>query len=181
MKTNKKGKKLIDDVEKMWQQKKEQADNVNRNMHQFGEEAKGFINKLTGEGSRAWSTGQAEWDKLQYQKRKMKGFMENRGIFESSLKPTTAQIELKKKRDAKAKVQEAKRVEKRQRGSKTLRKRKEQVPEYLQKLEDLKKYKKGYKILFDYLKMNSDLLDDKNGGKPFRALLNKLHKLGLIK
>ena len=48
-------------------------------------------------------------------------------------------------------------------------------------------YKKGYKILFDYLKMNSDLLDDKN--KPVindntdkqGHLLNKLHELGLIK
>ena len=181
-KTNKKGKKLIDDVEKMWQQRKNQADNVNRNMHQFGEEAKGFLNKITGEGARAWSTGQAEWDKLQYQKRKMKGFMENRGIFESSLKPTTAQIELKKKRDAKAKKVEAKRVEKRQRGSKTLKKRKSEVPEYLQKLEELKKYKKGFKILLEYYNSNSK---NKNrmemGGYGQLPMSEELKKLGLIK
>ena len=171
-KTNKKGKKLIDDVEKMWQQRKNQADNVNRNMHQFGEEAKGFLNKITGEGARAWSTGQAEWDKLQYQKRKMKGFMENRGIFESGLKPTTAQIELKKKRDAKAKKVEAKRVEKRQRGSKTLKKRKSEVPEYLQKLEELKKYNKGFKIL---------LVDGERFLRHNPSTWLKLEKLGLVK
>ena len=90
------------------------------------------------------STGQQEW---------------SRGDFQQ-----------KKQSRVAAKLKEAKRVEKRQRGSNTLKKRKSEVPEYLKKLEDLKKYKKGFKILLDYYGLSRC--------HPSTRL--KLEKLGLV-
>ena len=72
------------------------------------------------------STGQPNYDKKKAQERKMKFEREAwYGVFEGDkLKPTLEQIEQKKKREVIATEKEAKRMEKRRRGSNTNRQRK---------------------------------------------------------
>ena len=139
--------------------------------------AQDFIGQIKGQ-----STGQQDWSTGDFQKKKMKGFLEQRGIFEGDTTASPEQVMHKKKKDAKRAVAEAKRLAKRQRGSATLKKRKSEVPEYLQKLEELKKYKKGFKILLEYYNSNSK---NKNrmemGGYGQLPMSEELKKLGLIK
>ena len=161
-KTNKKGKKLLDDVNAEWQRRE-------MNMDDFKKGAQSFIGQIKGQ-----STGQQDWSTGDFQQKKQSGWLKKRGIFEGDTTATPEQVVHKKKKDAKAKVAEAKRVEKRQRGSKTLRKRKEQVPAYLQKLEDLKKYKKGFAILYAEFRYE---IAHTNEGENYM----KLKKLGLVK
>ena len=159
-KTNKKGKKLLDDVNAEWQRQREPM-----GMEDFKKGAQDFIGQIKGQ-----STGQQDWATGDFQQRKQSGWLKKRGIFEGDTTATPEQVMHKKKKDAKAKVTEAKRKEKRQRGSATLKKRKSEVPEYLQKLEELKKYKKGFKILLDYYGLSRC--------HPSTRL--KLEKLGLV-
>ena len=112
------------------------------------------------------------FDYPSFQKKKQGQWLKKRGIFENDKTATPEQIALRKKRDAVAKKKEAKRVEKRQRGSKTLAKRKMEVPEYLQNMEDLKKYKKGFAILYAFFRYE---IEHTNEGEN----LIKLKKLGL--
>ena len=173
---NKKGKKLMDDVEKLWRDRNRQSERLQK----FGADASSFLEKITGE-----STGEAPRDRVAYQKRKMKGFMEKRGMFGGDTTATPAQVMLKKKKDAKRAVGEAKRLEKRQRGSKTLKKRKSEVPAYLQKLEELKKYKKGFQLIWLHFakKHYEDWARNpaaySNGSS--EEIYEKLQSLGLIK
>ena len=133
---NKKGKKLMDDVEKLWRQTKDARS-------EYKTEAKGLLDQITGV-----SSGQVvPKDQMDFQRKKMKGFMEKRGIFDNHITATAEQIALRKKKEAKALKLELKRKEKRQRGSKTLKKRKSEVPAYLQKLEELTKHKKACNLL----------------------------------
>lgn len=164
--TNKKGKKLLDDVNAEWQRKRE---HLPMGMDDFKKGAQEFIGQIKGQ-----STGQ-QWARSEaYGQKKQDSWLKKRGIFEGDTTATPEQVVLKKKKDAKAKVAEAKRVEKRQRGSKTLRKRKMEVPEYLQKMEELKKYKKGFKLLMD-------CLNEKEVSTSKQCfLLKELKKLGLI-
>ena len=161
---NKKGKKLMDDVENLWRQTKERKKKIDaryvmpdgsvRDLSKEREEyeldrskreadAKGLLDQITGV-----SSGQViPKDQMDFQRKKMKGFMEKRGIFDSHITATAEQIALRKKKEAKALKLELKRKEKRQRGSKTLKKRKNEVPAYLQKLEELTKHKKACNLL----------------------------------
>lgn len=72
------------------------------------------------------STGQPTYDKKKAQERKMKFEREAwYGVFEGDkMKPTPEQIEQKKKREVEAAEKEAIRMEKRRKGSKTIRQRK---------------------------------------------------------
>ena len=72
------------------------------------------------------STGQPNYDKKKAQERKMKFEREAwYGVFEGDkMKPTPEQIEQKKKREVEAAKKEAIRMEKRRKGSKTIRQRK---------------------------------------------------------
>jgi len=161
-KTNKKGKKLLDDVDAEWQRREMRMDD-------FKKGAQDFIGQIKGQ-----STGQQDWSTGDFQKKKMKGFLEQRGIFEGDTTASPEQVMHKKKKDAKRAVAEAKRLAKRQRGSATLKKRKSEVPEYLQKLEELKKYKKGFAILYAEFRYE---IAHRNEGENYI----KLKKLGLVK
>ena len=138
-------------------------------MDDFKKGAQDFIGQIKGQ-----STGQQDWSSGDFQQRKMKGFLEQRGIFEGDTVATPEQVMHKKKKDAKRAVAEAKRLAKRQRGSATLKKRKSEVPEYLQKLEELKKYKKGFAILYAEFRYE---IAHRNEGENYI----KLKKLGLVK
>ena len=170
-KTNKKGKELMDDVNAEWASFKDSRDSRKEilGMDDFKKGAQSFIGQIKGQ-----STGEGGWvAKNDFQIKKMKGFLMKRGIFDA-VGGTTAsaeQIAQRKKREAKALKLELKRKEKRQRGSRTLAKRKMEVPAYLQKLEELKKYKKGFQILLDYYGLSRCA--------PSTRL--KLEKLGLVK
>ena len=178
MSTNKKGRKLLDDVEKEWAR-------VDRGMPQhtgmdnFKKETENFIGQIKGQ-----STGEGWVAKNDFQMKKMKGFLMKRGIFDSvgGTSPSAEQIAQRKKKDAKLAAKAKKMKEKRQRGSATLAKRKMEVPAYLQKLEELKKYKKGFKILLEYYNSNSK---NKNrmemGGYGQLPMSEELKKLGLVK
>ena len=155
-KTNKKGRELLDNVnadhdKRMWERREMQ-------LGDFKAGAQEFIGQIKGQ-----STGQQEWSRGDFQQKKQSSWLKKRGIFEGSTVATP-------ERGVAAKLKEAKRVEKRQRGSNTLKKRKSEVPEYLKKLEDLKKYKKGFKILLDYYGLSRC--------HPSTRL--KLEKLGLV-
>lgn len=163
MSTNKKGKKLLDDVNAEWQRQREQP----MGMEDFKKGAQDFIGQIKGQ-----STGQQDWATGDFQQRKQSGWLKKRGIFEGDTVATPEQVMHKKKKDAKRTVAEAKRLEKRQRGSATLKKRKSEVPEYLKKLEELKKYKKGFKIL---------LVDGERFLRHNPSTRLKLEKLGLVK
>lgn len=156
----------MDDVEKLWRDRNRQSERLQK----FGADAGSFLEKITGS-----TTGVAPRDKG-YQKRMMKGYLAKRGIYDGDMVATPAQVALKKKKDAKAKVAEAKRKEKRQRGSKTLKKRKSEVPEYLQQLQMNKKYRKGFKILFTYF----DEMRGYDNDLRIKRVEAKLAKLGLI-
>ena len=174
-KTNKKGRELLDNVnadhdKRMWERREMQ-------LGDFKKGAAEFIGQIKGQ-----STGQQEWSRGDFQQKKQSSWLKKRGIFEGRTAATPEQIALKKKRGAAAKLKEAKRVEKRQRGSRTLAKRKMEVPAYLQKMEDLKKYKKGFQILLDYYGLSSK----RNRHFCDPAILRtatqlKLKKLGLVK
>lgn len=162
MSTNKKGKKLLDDVNAEWQRQREPM-----GMEDFKKGAQDFIGQIKGQ-----STGQQDWATGDFQQRKQSGWLKKRGIFEGDTVATPEQVMHKKKKDAKRAVAEAKRLAKRQRGSRTLKKRKSEVPEYLKKLEELKKYKKGFKIL---------LVDGERFLRHNPSTRLKLEKLGLVK
>ena len=160
-KTNKKGKELLDDVNAEWERRE-------MNLTDFKKGAQEFIGQIRGQ-----STGQQEWSRGDYLAKKQGSWLKKRGIFENDKTATPEQIALRTKKDAAAKKKEAKRVEKRQRGSKTLAKRKMEVPEYLQNMEDLKKYKKGFAILYTFFRYE---IEHTNEGQN----LIKLKKLGLV-
>ena len=175
-KTNKKGRKLLDDVNAEWQRRE-------MNMDDFKKGAQSFIGQIKGQ-----STGQQDWSTGDFQKKKQSGWLKKRGIFDAvdGTTATPEQIAQRKKKDAKAKVAEAKRLAKRQRGSATLKKRKSEVPEYLKKLEELKKYKKGFAILYAEFRYEithrNPILTDENTKFKYRGEnYIKLKKLGLVK
>ena len=168
---NKKGKKLMDDVEDLWRQTKDKSTVIDMNLGDFKNSAKGLLEQITGE-----STGEAPRDTVEYQKRKMKGFMEKRGMFGGNTTATPEQIALKKKRDAKARAVEAKRVEKRQRGSKTLKQRKIIVAD-IESGRMVAKYQDGYKVLYKYFCEMKGYDNDLR----IKRVEKKLQKLGLIK
>ena len=165
-KTNKKGRKLLDDVnadhQRMWERREMQ-------LADFKAGAQEFIGQIKGQ-----STGQHDWSRGDFQQKKQSSWLKKRGIFDGDTVATPEQVMRKKKKDAKAKVAEAKRLAKRQRGSNTLKKRKSEVPEYLQKLEELKKYKKGFAIL--YAEFRYEIVHQNEGENYI-----KLKKLGLVK
>ena len=164
---NKKGKKLMDDVEDLWRQTKAKEDTLG----DFKDSAKGLLEQITGE-----STGAAPRDRIAYQQRKMKGFMEKRGMFGGNTKASPEQIALKKKRDAKARAVEAKRVEKRQRGSKTLKRRKIIVAD-VESGRMVAKYQDGYKVLYKYFCERKGYDNELR----IKRVEEKLRKLELIK
>lgn len=172
-KTNKKGRKLMDDVNAEWQRQR-----LPMGMEDFKKGAQDFIGQIKGQ-----STGQPTT--CDFQQRKQSGWLKKRGIFEGDTTATPEQVMLKKKKDAKRAVGEAKRLAKRQRGSVTLKKRKMEVPEYLQKLEELKKYKKGFQLIWLHFakKHYEDWARNpaaySNGSS--EEIYEKLQSLGLIK
>ena len=172
MKMNSKGKKLFDDVEDLWRQTKDNLapDKESRTLGDFKDSAKGFLEKISGD-----STGQAQRDNVKYQKRKMKHHLMNRGIFDGdNMKPTPQQIAQKIKRDAKAKLVEEKRVEKRRRGSNTLKRRKIIVAD-IESGRLVAKYQDGYKILLKYFSEMKGYDNDLR----IKRVEKKLQKLGL--
>ena len=179
MSTNKKGRKLLDDVEKEWAALGDRGVPQHTGMDNFKKETENFIGQIKGQ-----STGEGWVAKNDFQMKKMKGFLMKRGIFDSvgGTTATAEQIAQRKKKDAKLAAKAKKMKEKRQRGSATLAKRKMEVPAYLQKLEELKKYKKGFKILLEYYNSNSK---NKNrmemGGYGQLPMSEELKKLGLVK
>ena len=162
--TNKKGRELMDNVNKV-----NEARLAESSLADFKDGAKGFLEQISGD-----STGQAQRDTVKYQKRKMKHHLMNRGIFEGDMKPTPQQIALKIKRDAKAKLVEEKRLEKRRRGSNTLKRRKIIVAD-IESGRLVAKYQDGYKILYKYFKEIT--IDDLVARERVKK---KLRKLGLL-
>ena len=164
MSTNKKGRKLLDDVNAEWAKS-------NAGMDGFKKGAQSFIGQIKGQ-----STGEGWVAKNDFQMKKMKGFLMKRGIFDAvgGTTATAEQIAQRKLKDAKLSAKAKKLKEKRQRGSATLAKRKMEVPAYLQKLEELKKYKKGFAILYGFFRYE---IEHTNHGENYI----KLKKLGLIK
>ena len=156
----------MDNVNNIWAAKGKES-----SLADFKDGAKGFLEQISGD-----STGQAQRDKVKYQKRKMKHHLMNRGIFESNdMKPTPQQIAQKIKRDANAKLVEEKRLEKRRRGSNTLKRRKIIVAD-IESGRLVAKYQDGYKILYKYFKEIT--IDDLVARERVKK---KLRKLGLIK
>lgn len=181
MTNNKKGKELLDNVNNIWRQAKGNI-TPESSLADFKDGAKGFLEKITGD-----STGQAQRDTVKYQKRKMKHHLMNRGIFEGdNMVPTPEQIAQKIKRDAKAKLVEEKRVEKRRRGSNTLKRRKMQSKIVVADIESgrlVAKYQDGYKVLYKYFKemKGQDTLVGYDNDLRIKRVEKKLRKLGLIK
>ena len=170
---NKKGKELLDNVNNIWRQTKDNLapDGSSPTLADFKDGAKGFLEKISGD-----STGQGSRDNVKYQKRKMKHHLMNRGIFDGdNMKPTPQQIALKKKRNAQAKLKEDVRVEKRRRGSNTLKRRKIVVAD-IESGRMVAKYQDGYKILLKYFSEMKGYDNDLR----IKRVEKKLQKLGLL-
>ena len=170
---NKKGKELLDTVDNLWRQTKDNLspDGDSPTLADFKDGAKGFLQNITGN-----STGQGTKDHVKHQKRKMKHHLMNRGIFDGdNMVPTPEQIALKKKRNAQAKLKEDVRVEKRRRGSNTLKQRKIIVAD-IESGRMVAKYQDGYKILLKYF---SEMKGYDNNLR-IKSVEKKLQKLGLL-